>query len=419
VETEIIPSEHLPVPRRSPPAWVRGFATLPFGLALGFMATALPFLLTRQGVSLGRVAGISATALSPTVWAFLFKPLLDSGLRRSTYCLILTAVASVSMGIGVTMLTPAHLGIAVPALLVATFSMVLYTGSTNGWIAQVTGDDERGVVGGWMNVANLGGGALGSFALMGLLAHSILSQRGAGILLGALVWLGATPLLFFPKPKPPQFRITEVFSSTLKAIGVAVRRRECLVGFAILLSPAAGTAAQNLQSGLGPDFHATEGQVIWVTGIGAAIVCSIGALVGGWLADRFPRGYVYLFSGLGTAATAIATALLPRTPAMFVASTLVYNLIVGSIYSSYQALGLELTGDSPVASTQLGLFAATINMNVNYMTRADGAGYRRAGVTGMYLVDGLASVVAIVPLLFLVKAERRRKPALHPSQSQI
>jgi MFS family permease len=390
---------------------VKGFAILPFGLSLGFMSTALPFLLTRQGVSVDRVAKVVATVVLPTVFAFLFKPLLDSGLKRSTYCLILTATASLGLGIGVTMLTPAHLTIAIPALLVATFSMVLYTGAANGWMSQVTGDHERGIVAGWQNVANLGGGALGSYAVMLLLTHSILTRQSAGVLMAALVWLGATPLLFFPKAPEPKFRMVDVFSKTLIEIGRAVRRRECLVGFAILLSPAAGTAAQNLQSGLGKDFHTSEGVVIWVTGIGSALVCSIGALVGGKLADRFPRGYVYLFSGLGTAATAIAAALLPRTAMVFIVTTLVYNAIIGSIYAAYNALGLELTGDSPVASTQLGLFAASINVNVNYMTRADGVGYRKGGVTGMYLVDGLASVVCIVPLLFLVRSERKRKLA--------
>jgi len=299
----------------------------------------------------------------------------------------------------------------VPALTVATFSMVLYTGSALGWMAQVTGDHERGALGGWINVANLGSGALGSYAVMSLLQHSIVSQRSAGLLMGVLVWLGAAPLLFFPKPLPPQFALHEVFTKTLVAIWRSVRRRECLVGFALLMSPAAGTAAGNLQSGLGKDFHTSETTVIWLTGIASAIACSVGSLIGGRLADRFPRGYVYLFSGLGTAATAIATALLPRTAAVFIGSTLIYNLGVGFIYAAYSALGLELTGDSPVGATQLGLFAAAINLNVNYMTRADGIGYHRAGATGLYLVDGLASLACIVPLLFLVGADLKGRAA--------
>jgi MFS family permease len=411
VEIEIIATDDRLTAARSPAAWVKGMAILPFGLALGFMGTALPFLLTRQGVALDRVAKISAAVFLPTVWAFLFKPFLDSGFRRSTYCLILTATASLGLAIGVAMLTPSYLWIAVPALTVATFSMVLYSGSALGWMAQVTGDHERGAVGGWINVASLGSGALGSNAVMSLLKDAIVSQRTAGLLMGGLVWLGATPLLFFPKPLPPQFGLHQVFTKTVAAIWRSVRRRECLVGFALLLSPAAGTAVGNLQSGLGKDFHASETTVIWLTGIASAIACSIGSLVGGRLADRFPRGYVYLFSGLGTAVTAIATALLPRTAAVFIASTLLYNLGVGFIYASYSALGLELTGDSPVGATQLGLFAAAMNLSVNYMTRADGFGYHRAGATGLYLVDGLASVVCIVPLLFLVRAGRKRRAA--------
>jgi len=412
MEIESIPSDIPAHADRSPAAWVKGFAILPFGVALGFMATALPFLLTRQGVSLARVAGISATVLSPTIWAFLFKPLLDSGLSRRTYCWILTAIASVSIAVGVAMLTPAHLSIAMPALLIATLSMVLYTGATNGWISQVTGDHERGAVAGWQNVANLGGGALGSFVIMGLLTHSILTQKECGLLMGVVVWLGASPLLFFPKPAPPRFRISEVFSTTLVSIWRAVRQRECLIGFALLMSPAAGTAVTNLISGLGQDFHASDSIVIWVTGLGAALTCSVGALVGGKLADRFPREYVYLISGVGTAAIAIAAAFLPHTVTVFIAVALLYNMVTGSVYSSYNALGLQLTGDSPVASTQLGLFAASINLNLNYMTRADGIGYKHAGATGLFLVDGLASIVCLIPLLFLVRYERRRRAQL-------
>ena len=393
---------------RSPAAWVKGMAVLPFGLALGFMATALPFLLTRQGVPLGRVAEVSATALSPTIWAFLLKPLLDSGLRRSTYCLILALTAAIGLGVGITTLTPAHMNIAVPALLITTLSMVLYTGSSNGWTSFVTGPHERGAVGGWQNVANLGGGALGSFVVMGLLTHGWMTQTSIGWLMGGLVCLGASPLLLFPKPPPPQFRINQVLTKTLAYVGRAVRRRECVVGFALLLLPAAGSATTNLIAGMGKDFQTSESTVIWVTGIWSAVAMSIGALLGGRLSDRFPKGYVYLLSGFGTAITALLTAVLPHTELAFVLSTLVYALATGSIYGSYQALGLELTGTSPVASTQLGLFAAAINVNLNYMTRFDGLGYKRGGATGLFLVDGLAGLVCIVPLLFLVRAELRR-----------
>jgi MFS family permease len=376
------------------------------------MWTALPFLLTRQGVSLARVAGISATVLLPTVWVFLVKPVLDSGLTRRAWCWLFAAIASLSICIGVSALTPAHLAVAVPALWLAVLSMVLYAGAANGWISQVTRDHQRGAVAGWANLFLLGGGALGSFAIMALLARNILSQSGAGLLMGGMVWVGAAALLFFPAPTAPRFPIAQAYSTGLVALWKTVRRRQSLIGFALLLSPAAGTAAGVLVSGLGRDFHASEATVIWVTGIGQALAISLGALAAGKLADRFPRAYVYLFAGLFSAATAIATALLPHTALIFIVSTLTYSAIVGAIFAAYNALALQLTGSSPVAATQLGLFAAAINLNVNYMTRADGLGYRLSGVRGLFLVDGLASLLFLLPLLWVVRAQRRTQSSV-------
>jgi len=410
MQLEVLPATPLTSSPSSPAPWVRGLAILPFGLVLGFMWTALPFLLTRQGVSLARVAGISATVLLPTVWAFLVKPVLDSGLTRRAWCWLFAAIASLSICIGVSALTPAHLAVAVPALWLAVLSMVLYAGAANGWISQVTRDRQRGAVAGWANLFLLGGGALGSFAIMELLARNILSQSGAGLLMGGMVWVGAAALLFFPAPAAPRFPLAEAYSTALVALWKTVRRRQSLVGFALLLSPAAGTAAGVLVSGLGRDFHASEATVIWVTGIGQALAISLGALAGGKLADRFPRAYVYLFAGLFSAATAIATALLPHTALVFIVSTLTYSAIVGAIFAAYNALALQLTGSSPVAATQLGLFAAAINLNVNYMTRADGLGYRLSGVRGLFLVDGLASLLFLLPLLWVVRAEFRSQP---------
>ncbi len=53
---------HMPAP------WIVGMALFPFGLVVGFTITALPFLLTHLGVSLDKVAAISATVMTPTFW---------------------------------------------------------------------------------------------------------------------------------------------------------------------------------------------------------------------------------------------------------------------------------------------------------------------------------------------------------------
>ena len=209
---------------------------IPFGLVLGFSITALPYLLTRQGLPLDKVAPISATVFSPTVYAFLLKPLLDTGFTRKTYSWVLLVVGALAFTLGMSFLDPWHLKIAVPSLLIATLSMVLYTGAVNGWLSATTVDSERGAVGGWYNVANLGAGALGSFVVMSLLTRGWVTQREVALGLGVAVLLGGIPLLFMPDPKPAAFRLTQVVTETPKAIWRAVKRRECLVGFALLLA---------------------------------------------------------------------------------------------------------------------------------------------------------------------------------------
>ncbi len=53
-----------------------------FRLVAGFVVTALPFLLSKAGVSVDRIATVSAVALSPTFWAFLLTPIVDVGFSR-------------------------------------------------------------------------------------------------------------------------------------------------------------------------------------------------------------------------------------------------------------------------------------------------------------------------------------------------
>jgi hypothetical protein len=91
-------------------------------------------------------------------------------------------------------------------------------------------------------------------------------------------------------------------------------------------------------------------------------------------------------------------------PQNFVWLALAYNGIAGVSYAAFTSLCLQLVGhSSPVASTQLGLFSASTNGAIVFMTAMDGLGYRHFGVRGLLLTDGLASLTAAIPLLFLVR----------------
>jgi MFS transporter, PAT family, beta-lactamase induction signal transducer AmpG len=393
-------------------------AIFPFGLVVGFTITALPFLLTNLGVPLDRVAGISATVMSPTFWGFLLQPIMDTGLTRRAYCWLTATIAAICLATALLLLTAAHLGTATALLLLAELAMVLFSGAVSGWTAEFTPDRLRGSVSGWTNVANLGGGALGSLAVMSMSPHIAMHWIGFG-LAGCIV-LGTAPTLLFPEPKTSSFHFRQIFTDAMRATWQASKTKECLTGFALFLAPASATAAINLFSGMGKDFHTSEHTVIWITGAGCAISTSLGALAGGYAANRISRGYLYLFAGIGASLFALAMAFSSRTPTSFIWGVLAYNGLAGVAYAAFNALGYQLVGmRSPVASTQLGLFSAATNAAIVYMTWVDGQGYRLFGVRGLLLTDGLAGLVSAILLLLLLgkRLEKRQTDALTASHA--
>jgi MFS family permease len=398
------------VSTRMPTAWIVGMAIFPFGLVVGFTITALPFLLTNLGIPLYQVAGVSATVMSPTFWGFLLQPVMDTGLSRRAYCWLTAVCSAICLGAALLLLSPTHLGAATALLMVAELGMVLFAGAVSGWTAQFTPDHLRGSVSGWTNVANLGGGALGSLAVMSLSPHLAVYWIGLG--LAGCILLGTTPTLLFPQARKSSFRFRQIFTDAMKATWQASKTKECLTGFALFLAPASAVAAINLFSGMGRDFHASEQTVIWITGAGCAISASLGALIGGYAADRISRGYLYLFSGMAASLLVLAMAFSPHTTTSFIWGVLGYNGVAGCVYAAFNALGYELVGQrSPVASTQLGLFSASTNAAIVYMTWADGQGYKYFGVRGLLLTDGLASLISAILLLWVLGKRLEKRPA--------
>lgn len=403
--------------KRCPPAWIVGMALLPFGLVVGFAVTALPYLLTRAGISVDRVATISAAVMSPTFWGFLVNPVMDSGLSRRTYCWLTLIVSAICLALGLTFIAPGRLPLMTVLLVAGVLCMVLFANAQGGWFTEFVPESARGAVGGWSNVANLGGGAIGSMAVMALVERIGMHWLAPG--LAVVVMLGGLPMLLFPPAGSSSFSLAQAFSSALRATWLACKRRDCLVGFALFLSPAAAVGAINLFSGLGKDFHTGEHTVIAITGAGCAITASLGSLLGGFASGRVPRAYVYLAAGISAGACALTMAFTPHTPAAFIGGVLLYNGCAGISYAAFTALSLQLVGHSnPVAATQLGLFAAATNGAIVFMTWADGRGYAHYGVRGLLTVDGAGAILTGFPLLYLVYRElRSRRLAPAPEEN--
>ena len=81
-----------------------GLAAAPLGFYYGFVSTALPILLAARGVSVEKIAEVSAVGFSPTFWAFLLCPVLDVHFSKRTYAMVFAAVAAICLGLS-TLLT--------------------------------------------------------------------------------------------------------------------------------------------------------------------------------------------------------------------------------------------------------------------------------------------------------------------------
>jgi PAT family beta-lactamase induction signal transducer AmpG len=397
--------------RPIPPDFVTGMGTLTFGLVVGFSITAMPFLLSKAGVSVDQIAAVSATAMSPTFFTFLLTPIVDVGFTRRTYAFVLAAVTAASLGGALFLLSPARLPLFTALLFFAVLCVVLQNNAVFGWMTEFVPDERRGKVGGWQNAANLGGGAAGSMLVMSL-ARSLTIET-VSILMTALILISSLVLLWFPRPAIPKLRLTEIFGGTFRSVIRTSRQPNVLTGFLLFLLPAGSVAATNLFSGLGKDFAARPERVIWATGAGVALFSSVGSLLGGYLADRVDRKTLYLCGGALAGLCSVSLALLPHTETNFVAGVLAYNGIAGICYAAFSALSLELTGiANPTAATQLGLFAAATNAAIVYMTWTDGQGYRLFGVRGLFLVDGFAGILASVGLMIFLRRRARNRATI-------
>jgi len=384
-----------------PPSWLIGMGTLTFGLVAGFVITALPFLLSKAGVRVDRIATVSAVAASPTFWAFLMTPIVDVCFTRRTYAFSFAIASAASLGAALLFFSPARLSLFTALVLLAELTIVLQSNAVNGWISEFVPDTERGKVGGWINVANLGGGALGAMAVMWSAAR--LPFRTLGMMIAFAVVASTLVLLRFPKPAGPQLGMRQILGGTFHSVVQTSRQPQVLTGFLLFLTPASCVAAINLFAGLGKEFHASSQWVVWTTGAGAAVTSAIGSVLGGYIADRVDRGVLYLGGGILAGVCALGMAVTPHTQATFTVGVLAYNCVAGVCYAAFSALGLQMVGiRNPTAATQLALFAAATNGAIVYMTWADGQGFRMFGIRGLLMMDGLAAIGAAVPLLLFL-----------------
>lgn len=383
--------------RRQLPPWAMGLAIAPLGFYFGFVSTAMPILLAAKGVSVGKIAEVSAVGFSPTFWAFLLCPILDVRFSKRTYALFFAGVAAVCLGAS-TLLT-SNLIAFTAVLTVGCAAVVIFGNAHAGWMPDVIDDRHYSHVGGTASVANLG--AAGLFAAMTVVLVRTLPAALAALLLGIAMFAPTVMLFFIPLPAKPTRGAKEMFRSFFGDLYRVCKRPGCILGVICFLSPTACFALTNLFSGMGADFHTPERWVTALNGPGVAVACSMGCLLGIWICSRVMRRAVYVAAGFGGAAAALTLIWMPHTLVFFAAGVLTYNFFQGINYTAMMALSYEIVGPgNPLASTQIALLIATSNLPISYMTAVDGHFHTTHGLSGMLAVDA-GSSIAVGTLLLL------------------
>lgn len=391
--------------RRSAPAWLAGLAYAPFGLYNGFVAIALPFLLTGRGLPLDRVLAIQFLVLLPSFLSFLITPLVDCGISRRAWAMVCAGVSGAALLGGVLLLDRAAGGetaLFTAVMLVGYLTAQMFSSALGGMVPNLVAEERTGTVSAWLNTAFLGGTGLGGWLGIMLVRH--LPGVTAAVAMGTIVFAPCLLLLVIGSETRVPRSPAETMRRLLPDIWTVSRTRSALVGLLIFMTPSATFAAQNSFSGLGRDFHASDSAVTWITGWGSAILCSAGAMLGGLLAHRLDRRMMFVGTGVVAAFASIGMALGARTAGVFFAGTAAYFVLAGINYAAASAVAWDIMGiDNPLSATQYAMLMAACNVAIETVLKGDQWGYNRHGARGLLLTDAAFSLITGSVMLTIIK----------------
>jgi MFS transporter, PAT family, beta-lactamase induction signal transducer AmpG len=382
------------------------FALLYFtqGTILGYFASLNALYLLRNGLDMADVGIFSSIALIPFVIKILFgmlsdrfnlfglghrKPYIFIGLLVQFACLL--AVANINPGKSYW----TFVGLA----FLLQLGMAFYDTCTDGLALDVTPENEKGILQGFM-VGGRSVGVIVAASLAGYIAQHV--SWPAVFYFLAVLTLIPIPLLFFIK----EIKRTESMRFNWKAFG-AFKNGPVLaaagVGLVVFLVIVGANQIVNpsLAETLKIDLS-TAGLVTTVWGVG----CVAGALLGGRVMDALGNKKALLLS-LGLVLPAmILLALVASIPMMWVI-VVFFGVAYGLSQAVYFALAMKYT-EPAIAASMYSILMAVTNVGQGIGLGVGGALAKAAGYPLTFLLFGalMLLILPFFPVLF-----RRAKKA--------
>jgi hypothetical protein len=412
-----------PVKHSWPPLFA--LLELQFGAGVGFLQTAVPFWLAKEGLPLDGIATVSAVANSPHAWKLFWVPLVDLGPWRRIWYSVFT--------LGTAALVVACSALDEPSRHLSTYTLLLFGlqvacstahAAVNGLMASTTRLEDKGRTAGWQMAGNVG-----STSLLGTLPiwlGEVWSRRAAGLLLAGIIIAGGVAVLWVAERAEQPWT-----GSFLRAAGRRVKEsaldlfhtafsRTGAVVLVLCLAPVSCGALTNLFSAMAGDFHASERAIAVINGPGMSAAGAVGSLIGGYAADRINKRLNYFIWGGATGTCALLLALVPFNPTTYAVATLAYSLANGCAFAAFAAMVLEVVTGGAAVTTKYTLFVSASNLAISYTTQLDGAASNwkalaGGGVRGTVLFDALITYAGIGLVLVLLFTVLRRRPPAEPA----
>jgi PAT family beta-lactamase induction signal transducer AmpG len=393
---------------RLPPVWVRGLGFLPLGAFGSLMLLTTPTLLASNHTPEPTIALVTAAGLASSWVSIPVTPIVDWRYSRRTYAVLFTVIGAALIFASLESMD--RPGLLAVLLFLGNFAISLGISAVGGWFGDLSEPHEKGALGAWFTVANVGGGGATAAIAIPLIRHTP-EPLGAALL--ALIVLAALPLFLIMPCRPADKRLaSESFRDFARDVVAMLRRREVVWVLALFLAPCASFALTNTLPGFGRDFATSEQVVGVVGGSGAAVAGVIGSLLVPLLLTRVRAAPLYLAVGFVGALFTLGLAAAARNAVTFGVAMLGENIFQAAAFSAANVITLEAVGhDNPLAATQFGVLIGVSVIPLTYMQVIDGRAYGFGGATGSLLADALFSGAFCVLMGLLWSRRRDLAPA--------
>jgi PAT family beta-lactamase induction signal transducer AmpG len=391
------------------------------GIPWGFMATTLPAYLTQRGVDYAVIATMLSFSYLPYSFKWVWGPIIDAWTiprlgRRRPWILLAQGMMALTLIAMVTFDVTVEVKLLAWMIFIHTVFNALQDVAVDALAVDLLDDDERGRANGLMYGCKYGGGLIGGYVMVSVVAYAGLDTA---LIVQTAILLAIMLVPFFVRERATtDAPAHQPFGEIARALGQAFSFRSSLVTVLLLLG---ATFASGMLAAIGNLlFVRTLGwdytEYTKLTGGYALAVGALAAAGAGFLVERFGRKRVAAIASCAMAANWIVFALLHdhwHVTELAWASGLFMQAMLATMSVALIAMSMDLSWDK-IAGSQFAAYMALSNFSVVLGQQFSVTANELWEFHGVYIAAACIQLAVTPLLLFIDPTEVRRKLPLPP-----